>query len=116
MVLAGIARCKACTRCALPLARGLLQLLGLQLSTALLCRPSTPPFLWPPLPTSLLTIPSPYAPTHLLQLVRRWDPQLLVPAAGPLLCHHHSVRTLAAGGRELLVSGDKNGEVALWKV
>lgn len=50
------------------------------------------------------------------KLVRRWDPQLLVPAAGPLLCHHHSVRTLAAGGRELLVSGDKNGEVALWKV
>ena len=53
---------------------------------------------------------------RLLQLVRRWDPQLLLPAAGPLLCHHHSVRTLAAGGRELLVSGDKGGEVAVWKV
>lgn len=64
--------------------------------------------------TPKLTCPPP--PHSLLQLVRRWDPQLLLPAASPLLCHHHSVRTLAAGGRELLVSGDKNGEVALWKV
>ena len=48
--------------------------------------------------------------------VRRWDPQLMLPAAQPLLCHNHSVRTLAAGGRELLVSGDKGGEVAVWRV
>lgn len=70
------------------------------------------------LPTAPTTnaAPFPTLPLPLPQLVRRWDPQLLLPAAGPLLCHNHSVRTLAAGGRELLVSGDKNGELALWKV
>lgn len=50
------------------------------------------------------------------KLVRRWDPSLLMPAAQPLLCHNHSVRTLAAGGKELVVSGDKGGELAVWKV
>ncbi|KAL4420306.1 hypothetical protein ABPG77_001396 [Micractinium sp. CCAP 211/92] len=50
------------------------------------------------------------------KLVRRWEPTLLQPAAPPLLCHNHSVRSLAAGGHELLVSGDKGGEVAVWKV
>lgn len=61
--------------------------------------------------------PHPCAPpTRPLQLVRRWDPQLMLPAAEPLLCHNHSVRTLAAGSRQLLVSGDKGGEVAVWKV
>lgn len=48
--------------------------------------------------------------------MRRWDPSLLMPAAQPLLCHNHSVRTLAAGGKELVVSGDKGGELAVWKV
>lgn len=55
-------------------------------------------------------------PPSTLQLVRRWEPTLLQPAAAPLLCHHHSVRSLAAGSRELLVSGDKGGEVAVWRV
>lgn len=50
------------------------------------------------------------------QLVRRWQSGLLVPAAPPLFCHNHSVRALAAGGRDLLVSGDKGGELAVWKV
>lgn len=63
----------------------------------------------------LLTSPH-LALLYSVQLVRRWDPSLLQPAAEPLLCHNHSVRTLAAGARELLVSGDKGGEVAVWKV
>lgn len=49
-------------------------------------------------------------------LIRRWATSLLQPAAPPLHCHSHSVRSLAAGGRELVVSGDKGGEVAVWKV
>ena len=81
---------------------------------ATLC--TAPPRLRHSLPATPANHLAPSPPTPVPQLVRRWDPQLLVPAAGPLLCHHHSVRTLAAGGRELLVSGDKNGEVALWKV
>lgn len=52
---------------------------------------------------------------HLLQLIRRWATSLLQPAAPPLHCHSHSVRALAAG-REVVVSGDKGGEVAVWKV
>ena len=60
-------------------------------------------------------LPCPF-PLPCLQLVRRWDPALLLPAAQPLLCHNHSVRTLAAGKKELIVSGDKGGEVAVWKV
>jgi pleiotropic regulator 1 len=49
-------------------------------------------------------------------LVRRWSPGLLTQAAGPLYGHSHCVRALAAGPRELVVSGDKSGEVAVWKV
>jgi WD40 repeat protein len=48
--------------------------------------------------------------------VRRWAPRSLLAAAPPLLAHSHSVRALAAGPRELVVSGDKGGEVAVWKV
>ena len=50
------------------------------------------------------------------QLVRRWQPSLLQEAATPLYAHNHCVRVLAAGPRELVVSGDKAGEVAVWKV
>lgn len=50
------------------------------------------------------------------QLIRRWSPALLEPAAPPLFCHNHPVRALAAGGKQLVVSGDKGGEVAVWKV
>ena len=45
--------------------------------------------------------------------MRRWDKAQLLPAAEPLQCHSHSVRTLAAGSQELVVSG---GELAVWKV
>lgn len=47
-------------------------------------------------------------------LVRRWDPKLLTPAAAPLQVHHASVRALAAGSKECLLSGDASGEVAVW--
>ena len=51
------------------------------------------------------------------QLVRRWRLGSLAPArAGALHCHHHSVRTLAAGPCETLVSGDAAGGLALWTV
>lgn len=51
------------------------------------------------------------------QLVRRWRLGSLAPArAGALHCHHHSVRTLAAGPCETLVSGDAAGGLAIWTV
>ena len=51
------------------------------------------------------------------QLVRRWRLGSLAPArAGALHCHHHSVRTLAAGPCETLVSGDAAGGLAMWTV
>ncbi|KAL6784820.1 hypothetical protein ACKKBF_B03360 [Auxenochlorella protothecoides x Auxenochlorella symbiontica] len=50
------------------------------------------------------------------KLLRRWVPSLLMPAAAALHCHHHSVRSIAAGSSELLVSGDKSGELAIWKL
>ena len=68
-----------------------------------------------PAPHSPHPPPSP-PPSPPSQLVRRWQPSLLLPAAGPLYCHAHPVRTLAAGARGLLVSGDKGGEVAVWRV
>jgi pleiotropic regulator 1 len=49
-------------------------------------------------------------------LVRRWEPSLLQEAAAPLHAHNYPVRALAAGGGELVVSADKGGEVAVWKV
>lgn len=59
---------------------------------------------------------SPPIPCPPVQLIRRWSPALLEPAAPPLFCHNHPVRALAAGGKQLVVSGDKGGEVAVWKV
>jgi hypothetical protein len=47
-------------------------------------------------------------------LVRRWDAALLSPVGEPLAVHLAAVRTLAAGKREVLVSGDASGEVAVW--
>lgn len=51
------------------------------------------------------------------QLVRRWKLGLLTPAASDaLFCHNYSVRSIAAGPDEMLVSGDAGGEVAVWVV
>ncbi|KAK9835374.1 hypothetical protein WJX81_005503 [Elliptochloris bilobata] len=51
------------------------------------------------------------------KLVQRWRLGSLAPArAGALHCHNHSVRTLAAGPCETLVSGDAAGGLALWTV
>jgi hypothetical protein len=47
-------------------------------------------------------------------LVRRWDVRLLSPVGEPLTVHHSAVKALAMGDRELLVSGDASGEVAVW--
>jgi hypothetical protein len=47
-------------------------------------------------------------------LVRRWDARLLLPVGEPLMCHHSAVKSLATGDKELLVSGDAAGEVAVW--
>ncbi|KAL4527880.1 hypothetical protein Ndes2437B_g00012 [Nannochloris sp. 'desiccata'] len=49
-------------------------------------------------------------------LVRRWMPGLLTEAAVPLHAHNHSVCALGAGRKDLLVSGDNGGEIAVWKV
>lgn len=55
------------------------------------------------------------------KLVRRWragvSPKgLLAEAAPPLYCHHAPVRTLSAGPNHTIVSGDKRGDVAVWRV
>jgi hypothetical protein len=55
------------------------------------------------------------------QLIRRWragvsGAGLLSTAAPALYCHNYPVRTLAAGSTETLVSGDSNGEIAVWRV
>ncbi len=52
-----------------------------------------------------------------LQLVRRWQLNSLNPAhESALYCHNYTVRSLAAGQLETLVSADSSGEVAVWKV
>jgi len=56
-----------------------------------------------------------------MQLIRRWcagisSAGLLAEAAPPLFCHHAPVRTLAAGPKHTLVSGDSRGDVAVWRV
>lgn len=56
-----------------------------------------------------------------VQLIRRWragvsGAGLLAPAAPPLYCHHYPVRVLAGGSNGTLVSGDSNGEVAVWSI
>lgn len=50
------------------------------------------------------------------KLVRRWWPEVLLEAATPLFCHNQSVRALAAGTGDIVVSGCKGGEIAVWKV
>lgn len=87
---------------------GLLRTARRHSTPAPICTPATrPPH------TRLTTAPSCGTPP---QLVRRWNPALLEPAADPLYCHNNSVRALAAGPRQVVVSGDKGGEVAVWKV
>jgi WD40 repeat protein len=49
-------------------------------------------------------------------LVRRWDARLLSPAGEPLAVHGAAVKALAVGDKEVLVSGDASGEVAVWLV
>lgn len=49
------------------------------------------------------------------KLIRRWDTEVL-EAGEPLYCHNHSLRTLNAGKRDLLISGDSGGEVAVWRI
>ena len=49
--------------------------------------------------------------------MRRWrlgtlDP----PTEGDLYCHNYPVRTLAAGPGGTLVSGDAQGEMAIWNL
>lgn len=50
------------------------------------------------------------------KLVRRWWRDTLTEAAGPLHAHSHPVNSLAFGGKDTLVSADKGGELAVWKV
>jgi len=49
-------------------------------------------------------------------LVRRWNLQLLAPVGEPLAVHGGSVKALAAGEKECVVSGDATGELAVWLV
>lgn len=50
-----------------------------------------------------------------MQLVRRWNPADLSPAASEaLFSHHYPVRALSAGPNEVLVSADAKGEVCMW--
>jgi pleiotropic regulator 1 len=49
-------------------------------------------------------------------LVRRWSLQLLAPVGEPLAVHGGSVKALAAGDKECVVSGDATGELAVWLV
>ena len=50
-------------------------------------------------------------------MVRRWRLGSLNPAPNDaLFCHNHSVRALAAGPVDTLVSGDQSGELAFWRI
>ncbi len=52
-----------------------------------------------------------------VQLVRRWRLGTLSPPPNnALYCHNYSVRALAAGPTDTLVSGDQSGEVAFWRI
>ncbi|BDA50211.1 probable pre-mRNA-splicing factor prp46 at C-terminar half [Coccomyxa sp. Obi] len=51
------------------------------------------------------------------KLVRRWRLGSLNPApSNALFCHNYSVRALAAGSTETLISGDQSGEIAFWRI
>lgn len=51
------------------------------------------------------------------KLVRRWQLGSLVPSESEaLFCHNYNVRSLSAGQRDILVSGDSSGEIAIWQV
>ena len=51
----------------------------------------------------------------MLQLIRRWRLGTLdAPKDGALFCHHYPVRALATGPNGTLVSGDSQGELAIW--
>ncbi len=52
-----------------------------------------------------------------LQMIRAWDPSSLesVPCIAPM-GHEASVRALAAGCCSTLLSGDANGELAIWSL
>ncbi|CAL5222253.1 g4589 [Coccomyxa viridis] len=51
------------------------------------------------------------------KLVRRWRLGTLSPPPNnALYCHNYSVRALAAGPTDTLVSGDQSGEVAFWRI
>jgi pleiotropic regulator 1 len=51
------------------------------------------------------------------KLVRRWHlGTLAIPEANALYGHNYAVRSLAAGKKDLLVSGDSAGELAIWQV
>eukprot|EP00878_Enallax_costatus_P028878 GHUV01031230.1.p2 GENE.GHUV01031230.1~~GHUV01031230.1.p2 ORF type:complete len:206 (-),score=89.76 GHUV01031230.1:626-1243(-) len=50
------------------------------------------------------------------KMVRRWDARLLTPIGAPLQVHNAAVKSVAVGDRDLLVSGDAGGEVAVWVV
>lgn len=52
-----------------------------------------------------------------VQLVRRWRlGSLSPPPNSALYCHNYSVRALATGPTDTLVSGDQSGEVAFWRI
>jgi len=49
-------------------------------------------------------------------LIRRWEPLQLTSSSAPLELHTSSVRVLAAGATDCLVSGDAAGELAVWSL
>lgn len=49
-------------------------------------------------------------------LVRRWHSAVLEPLGEPLAVHGASVRVLAAGRTDCLVSGDSAGQLCIWQV
>lgn len=50
------------------------------------------------------------------KMVRRWSPAVLEPTGPPLEFHNAAIKALAAGDRECLVSGDANGDMAVWLI
>ncbi len=52
----------------------------------------------------------------LQQIIYKGGLQVLLAVAPALHCHNHSVRVLAAGRGDTLISGDAGGEMAIWAV